>query len=294
MDERGLRWFEYSRFIRDRFRIAPSITWGEVATHNHFALVPGRALFTMTAPAIKLHEGRTEDDHFRALGVLNSSTACFWLKQVVMNKGGGGINEGHRGDGWEFFFQFAATKVMDLPMPRGVSAELPYAIDRVAKERAALLDQLRDRLGGAQLSEQLAELRARDLILTESMIALQEELDWYVLVRYGLVPEDLVIVGPDAPPIAFGQRAFEIVLARQVAAGDAETTWFERHGSTSVTEPPSTWPAPYREAVEQRIALIESEPDISLIERPEHKRRWNRALSVNVRRDAHHRGINEP
>ena len=45
---------------------------------------------------IKLPESATEDDHLALLGVLNSSTACFWLKQVSHNKGnraaiGGGI-----------------------------------------------------------------------------------------------------------------------------------------------------------------------------------------------------------
>ena len=40
-----------------------------------------------TAPVIKLPEGATEDDHLRLLGVLNSSTACFWLKQVSHDKG---------------------------------------------------------------------------------------------------------------------------------------------------------------------------------------------------------------
>ena len=52
-----------------------------------------------------------------------------------------------------------------------------------------------------------------------------------------------------APPIALGQRAFEIVLARQVAAGETETTWFERHGSTPITEVPVDWPADYRDLV---------------------------------------------
>ena len=37
---------------------------------------------------IKLPEGATEDDHLALLGVLNSSTACFWLKQVCHKKGG--------------------------------------------------------------------------------------------------------------------------------------------------------------------------------------------------------------
>ena len=51
------------------------------------------------------------------------------------------------------------------------------------------------------------------------MISLQEELDWQLLAAYGLASDDLPVLGEAAPPIALGQRAFEIVLARQVAAG---------------------------------------------------------------------------
>ena len=43
---------------------------------------------------IKLPESATEDDHLALLGVLNSSTACFWLKQVSHDKGWQGIGEG--------------------------------------------------------------------------------------------------------------------------------------------------------------------------------------------------------
>ena len=72
-----------------------------------------------------------------------------------------------------------------------------------------------------------------------------------MLAAYGLVPSDLSILGEDAPPIALGQRAFEIVLARQVAAGETETTWFERHGSTPITEIPADWPTSTATLVER-------------------------------------------
>ena len=65
-----------------------------MATHNHFVLDRGGKVFKQTAPVIKLPEGATEDDHLALLGVLNSSTACFWLKQVSHDKGNGGIGGG--------------------------------------------------------------------------------------------------------------------------------------------------------------------------------------------------------
>ena len=59
-----------------------------------------------------------------------------------------------------------------------------------------------------------------------------------------------------------------------MAAGEEETAWFERHGSTPVTEIPSHWPEDYRALVQRRIDLIESDRFIRLLERPEYKRRW--------------------
>jgi hypothetical protein len=58
-------------------------------------------------------------------------------------------------------------------------------------------------------------------------------------------------------------------------SGDAQSTWFERHGSTPITEVPRHWPGPYRELVERRIRRIADDPNIRLIEQPEYKRRWN-------------------
>ena len=49
---------------------------------------------------------------------------------------------------------------------------------------------------------------------------------------------------------------------------------FARHGSTPITEIPSHWPAAYRDLVQRRLDLIESDPGIRLLERPEYKRRW--------------------
>ena len=60
-----------------------------------------------------------------------------------------------------------------------------------------------------------------------------------------------------------------------MAAGEPKTTWFERHGITPITELPAEWPDGYRRLVERRIELIESDPNIRLIEQPEYKRRWN-------------------
>jgi len=125
--------------------------------------------------------------------------------------------------------------------------------------------------------DRLAEARAEWVRLRAWMISEQEELDWDVYRRYGLLSDAEaaeVLSDPSAELLNLGERAFEIVLARQVAAGNAETQWFARHGSTPITELPAHWSESYRKTVEARITLIERRRDLALIERPECKRRW--------------------
>ncbi|MFZ4700267.1 MAG: DUF7008 domain-containing protein, partial [Candidatus Methylumidiphilus sp.] len=115
-----------------------------------------------------------------------------------------------------------------------------------------------------------ARLRAASLRCQQ--IAWQEELDWHCYKLYGLTDQELT--HPNPPEINFGERAFEIVLARRIADGGEATTWFARHGANPITELPAHWPDDYLAVVDARIALIESDKSIALIERPEYKRRW--------------------
>jgi hypothetical protein len=89
--ERGLPYTAYSMFFSGRFRTPFTIAFAFVATHNHFVLDSERRVFGRTAPIIKLKDDATEEDHLALLAYLNSSTACFWMKQAMMNKGGSGI-----------------------------------------------------------------------------------------------------------------------------------------------------------------------------------------------------------
>ena len=93
----GEPWWSWYRWVAERYRSPLSIAFAEVATHNHFVLDRGGKVFKQTAPVIKLPEGASEEEHLALLGVLNSSTACFWLKQNCFNKGNGGIGD----EDWE-------------------------------------------------------------------------------------------------------------------------------------------------------------------------------------------------
>lgn len=124
-------------------------------------------------------------------------------------------------------------------------------------------------------ARQLKDASKRSERIRGQMIGLQEELDWQCYQLYDLLSECLCYQKEGLPELKLGERAFEIVMARQIAKGELETTWFERHGSTPITEIPSHWPDAYRTLVARRIEIIETNKEIGLIERPEYKRRWN-------------------
>src|SRR5262249_27664630 len=115
--EVGLTWYEGSRFVRRRYRRPLSISLAFVAKHHHFVLDLGGKVFNRSAPVIKLVEGATEDRHLELLGVLNSSTACFWLKQVCHDKGIRGEGGGFTPSDWERFYEFTGTKLEQFPLP---------------------------------------------------------------------------------------------------------------------------------------------------------------------------------
>jgi len=278
--EAGLTWYEFGRLTADKLRRPLSITWGEVATHNHFVLDRGGKVFKQTAPVIKLPEPAGDAEHLAMLGILNSSVAAFWLKQVCQPKGAHLAQSRTR----EERYAFNATNVAALPLPADRSPVISTELDRLAGERAELLGDLAALPPDSALADELTRRRTREEALTARLIFLQEELDWQNLRAFGLAPDDLPLAfGDDGVldlpadfGIALGQRPFEVVLARQVKAGETQTTWFERHGSTAIVDLPAAWSDTYRDLVTRRIALIDADADVAMIEAPAHKRRWVR------------------
>ncbi|WP_370666142.1 BREX-2 system adenine-specific DNA-methyltransferase PglX [Streptomyces sp. IBSBF 2507] len=282
-EQRGFRWFDHSMFFPRRFRSPLSITYGEVATHNHFVLDRGGKVFKQTAPVIKLPETASEEQHLELLGVLNSSVACFWMKQVSHVKGGSGIGRGVQDEAWENRYAFNGTRLQDFPLPPELPLGLVRRLDALSQELATHEPTA---LTGSSTTpptrEALEATEDEQERIRAHMILLQEELDWAVYGLYGLLtpaevsrttlpgdPADLT--DAEVPQLRLGQRAFEIALARS----GADTAWFDRHESTPVTEIPADWPEPYRRIVQARLDLIADNKDIRLLERPEYKRRWS-------------------
>jgi hypothetical protein len=140
MLERGLTWYEYQELYIKKLRTPLTITFAEIATHNHFVLDRGGKVFNRTAPVIKLPADSSEDEHMGLLGLLNSSVACFWLKQVCHNKGEGGGTRVEAGnsalgdEAWKSHFAFNSTKVAEFPLASGKPLDLALNIDRLSRE----------------------------------------------------------------------------------------------------------------------------------------------------------------
>lgn len=269
----GLRWTEYMQFTRWSVRASLTITYAEVATHNHFVLDRGGKVFKQTAPVIKLPEGATEDDYYDLLGVLNSSAALFWLKQVAHNKGSTVDAAGARQTlaPWEDFYQFNATKLQSFPLPLERARDLARRIDQTAQSRSAVSPSTVLPIAD---SATLRDAKADWLRLGRELVALQEELDWRMYVAYGIADPALAPELSELVPVEPNERTFEIRLARAVEAGTMETAWFARHGRTSLTEFPTDWPVWYRDLAERRVAATEASAHLRILEQPEHKRRW--------------------
>jgi hypothetical protein len=268
------RWYEWHQEAAANGAHPWSIVFAWVATHNHFALLRDRVVALPSAPVLKLAAGTSQQLHRELLALLNSSAVCFWLKQHSSSKGQPTVNQTGTGEPWTMVYEFTATRLGQLPLPENLPTRYALELDDLAQELVAttpasvLAHNLPDRQLFASARSHWHELRSR-------MVTLQEELDWRVYHLYGLSPEAGDLETPEPPPpIHPGERAFEIVLARKVQAGELQTTWFTRNQATPTTELPHQWPAAYREVVESRIRAIERNPTISALEQPEFKRRW--------------------
>jgi hypothetical protein len=277
--ERGLRWYDHSMFFANRYRSPRSIAFAFVATHNHFVLDRGGKVFNRSAPVIKLRDSAAEEDFLRLLGLLNSSTACFWLKQVSYPKGGDPLgDEGARvsAEQWSDRYELSAGRLEEFPLPRDGQTDLVARLVGLAAEL--------HRTSPAEVASRsvpsrgiLVAAHAEWERIRSEMISTQEELDWEVYRLYGLLGDDAEqLIGSDVnePGLKLGERAFEIALARKVSTDAIQTDWFKRHRSTPITTLPTHWPPEYQALVARRLAKIAEDPYLHLIERPECKRRW--------------------
>ena len=288
-EELGLQWYEFIYLTESRYLAPRLIAFASVGTHNHFAIVNHGAVLNRHAPVCTLRPDVLLDADVKLVGLLNSSAACFWMKQVFHNKGSTVDECGARQTTvpFENFYEFSGTQLENFPIPSRLPWQLPTAL---VKYSSAMQTASPSAILASWCGSDAEELRkrmesARDWYADHrrKLAAWQEELDWQIYEVFSLAGPDDNVSLPDEQGmdmvsdfgLELGERAFEIVLARRMAAGEVQSTWFKRHGATPITELPRHWPTAYRELVERRIRRIESDPNIRLIEQPEYKRRWN-------------------
>ena len=111
VEKKGIPWWSLRELYPHRLRTTYSIAFPLVATTNNFVLDRGGRVFKNSAPVIKLAADATENHHLGLLGLLNSSTACFWMKQTFHNKGSTVDQQGarQRTDPFEDFYEYTGT-----------------------------------------------------------------------------------------------------------------------------------------------------------------------------------------
>jgi hypothetical protein len=275
VEQKGLRWWDLREVYRARLVQPLTITFAEVATHNHFVLDRGGKVFKQTAPVIKLPAGSSEDEHLGLLGLLNSSVAGFWLKQVSHQKqmmGGDGIRISEKS---KVPYQFASTRVQELPIPanwdqhpdRPRLTELARRADALAAEMgnnsAAKVIQR-----GLEADTSIRPLWESALTARQraraQLILIQEEIDFLVYGMYGLVDARELVSGRTDWDVALeaGCRPFCIISQKNVDGFDVPA------------DVPADWPEELQALWRRRIVAVRSTEALRVIEDPHYKRRW--------------------
>ena len=262
----GEPWWSWYRWISERVKASSKIVFAFIATHNHFVLDRGGKVFNRSAPIIKLPEGATEEDHLALLGLLNSSVACFWMKQVFYPKATStGDISTDKGKPEANRYEFAGTGMEAYPIPNTVSSgsslilRIATALDTLSGElsesRPESVIRRWDEMGRSESLGNILSVAENDHSrIHKRMIALQEELDWECYKAYGLSVEgaNREILGDTESGISPDLRPF---------------AW------TSI-KPPSGIPASWLPIYQKRKDLTSKTKELILLEDIVFKRPW--------------------
>jgi hypothetical protein len=290
----GRPWWEHLEHYSQRLKTPSSIVFARDATHNHFAFDRGGSVFKTSAPVIKIDRPSGDDAYWALLAFLNSSTACFLLKQVLQPKGSTAVNKNHP-DPARATYEFGARAVARLPVPSLSGSEglrlrlLANALDRIASTRVKLLSGTgwRDLIVRGEISN-LSQLKGFLVDrwqqadgLKRKLIALQEEVDWtiYRLVGWYVGPS---VDTKDAERWGLGRgyRPFEVVAGRRGFVRDrgVELTCAE----SDCDLPEGDAPAEIQTVISARVHAIRESAELALLEDYRFKRLW-RDTAENMR-----------
>ena len=245
----------YTHRLKSRF----SIAFACIASHNLFILARDSMVFNRSASVIQLPLSSSEDEYLDIVGIvglLNSSSACFWMKQVFYPKSTTVKDiDSETGKPESNRYDITATGFYSFPIPNLLTNE-NYGVRSAAKALDSLASQLT-----YLMHKEILKLQGRGVIdpfladhfrnseieyldKRRRMIAHQEELDWEIYKGYALVEE-----GAD-----------DVILADEQQGISAEDRPFSWADDTVPETVPDAWKSIYQ----KRRALITSIPSIRI------------------------------
>jgi type I restriction-modification system DNA methylase subunit len=273
-EEIGLTWFEWSRFHPERLSLSFRIGTANIATHFHAYFDKCTHVYDVTAPMIRLANDAGENEHLAIVGLLNSSSACFWMKQVCHQKqmmGGDGIRIDSKA---KVPYAFNSTAVENLPIPssftqgqlRDQLISLTRLMVDVASEYEALgVSYLLTKSNSlSELQREVSRASERRKELRAMQVHIQEEIDFVVYAMYGIASANL---GNDATNqlsscTTPGNRPFCI------------ESQSNEDGFEVPKEVPKEWPKDLQDIWLRRKEAIRENEKLRLIEHAMYKRRW--------------------
>lgn len=305
----GKDFYSYHQFPVSKTKTSFYICFAEIATHNHFVFVDQFRIFPQTAPIIKLDE-ESKNKHLFITGILNTNTICFCFKQLCFPKGTDNdpireryVHSGsyvelmpipsdylHSHTSGKFFTQLSdemhelSKRLSSLQLEKvfELSGEAYYhwatLLDNYVPKHTDLLPPFRSAQDLINARDWAIELNHD---IRHRMVFLQEEMDWLAYEMYGLIKKAPLARDYLTPSqyekarLQLGQRSFEM-------AGNGYT------GDWPPGYQPDPLPEELKALTEDRIALIQSNKDIALLEDPLYKRRWIPLNYEQEFRDAAH------
>jgi hypothetical protein len=294
----GLPWWKWHQVAADKVRAKKKISYGEVATHNHYVVVERGVACKQSAPLVVLGTDASADDYSALTGHLNSSLVGFWGRQNFFQKGGDQAGDGARMSAtpWQRHLQMAGNLLQQLPVPDlALLRERLLSLVVPAEETVqAWATHAAEKVVATTLAERpsLAALRdARTRSLAERarlrgiLVSLQEEMDWRVYGIFGLPTVTAPSVDAVRVPTEPCHRPFEVRLAREVDSDISASEWFRVHKRTA----PTDVGGPLVDLYRQRLRLLD-DPErgrqLRLLETPETKRRWSPPDDAKAFREA--------
>lgn len=221
ISEHGKQWFEHLEHYGDRIKSKTKIAFANIATHNHFALTTTPALFNSKAPVIVL---KKEWDSLSSAiaALLNSSLACYWMKDRFQPRGATSANRNHP-DPERAAYEISVTGMKQFPLVETCVRDERLAawgseLVRLSGERQQVLapqSWLTNTISSESISRGLDERwHAHDKI-RQRQIFVQEEIDWLVYGLCGLTRRLLCSPPGGIQMLPRGQRAFERLLGHR-------------------------------------------------------------------------------